>query len=180
MKTTTKRRYVMKRTKILRNIMLAVFAALFFVLISGAIMVKPYSAYAQTEEEANQTTDAGEEGTPSERLFTQLSISINCGDGKVWATAKNDFTLFPSTVVVIVQLYSSDTYAESYEQMTLVSANSTSDLDMGNTITTEASTGGVEKFWLARMRYKIDNGSWEYRQTAACRISGSGEFLGYV
>ena len=118
----------------------------------------------------------------SPRLFAHLTLSISGGDGRgnIYATVKNEFTLFPSTVVVIVQLYSSDTYAESYEQMTLVSANSTSDLDMGNTITTEASTGGVEKFWLARMRYKIDNGSWEYRQTAACRISGSGEFLGYV
>lgn len=45
-------------------------------------------------------------------LATSLSLSINSGNGKVWATVKNDLTVFSSTVIVIVQLYSSDSYAE--------------------------------------------------------------------
>ncbi len=113
-------------------------------------------------------------------LATSLSLSINSGNGKVWATVKNDLTVFSSTVIVIVQLYSSDSYAESYTQMELVCMNSIADLNIGKTITTEAETGGVEKFWLARMRYKVDNGSWSSRQTGACRISASGEFLGFI
>lgn len=170
----------MKKTTIFRNIMLAVLVTLLFVFITGLTSFKQYSAYADSYTAESELTGEGEQTNPSERLFTSLSVSINCGDGKVWATVKNDFTLFPSTVIVVVQLYSSDTYAESYEDMTLVSANSISDLNMGDTITTEASTGGVEKFWLARMRYKINNDNWDSRQTAACRISASGEFLGYV
>lgn len=64
--------------------------------------------------------------------------------------------------------------------MTLASYNETGDLDMGKTITTEASTGGVEKYWLAKMRYKINNDEWKSKDTGVCRISGSGEFLGYM
>lgn len=65
-------------------------------------------------------------------------------------------------------------------KVTKISLKMIADLDIGKTISTEAETGGVEKFWLARMRYKIDSNSWSSRQTGACRISASGEFLGYI
>lgn len=169
----------MKTRSLLKYIVLMM-AVILFAVCCSIFSFESYSASADTGAvEGNEMEEESAEDIET-RLFTNLSLSINCGDGKVWATVKNDFTLFPSTVIVIVQLYSSETYAESYEQMTYMSANSTNDLDMGNTITTEASTGGVEKFWLGRMRYKVDNGDWASKQTAACRISASGEFLGYV
>ena len=92
---------------------------------------------------------------------TSLSLSLNGGNSKVWATVKNDFTLFPATVNVIVELYSSSEYQESYQNMTLVATNSISDLDMGKTIVAESSTGGVDKYWYGRMRYKIYNKAWD-------------------
>lgn len=141
-----------------------------------------YKVYAETED--NNIALAEENGEAYEvtpfTLSASLSLSINGGNGKVWATVKNDYTLFPGTISVIVQLYSSDTYTESYNDMTLVSANSIGDLNMGKTITTESETGGVEKFWMARMRYKIDKNSWTSKHTAACRISANGDFLGYI
>lgn len=113
-------------------------------------------------------------------LFISLSLSINGGDGKVWATAKNDFTLFPATVIVIVELYSSYEYYESYEKMTLITANTSMDLNFNKTLVAEASTNGEQRYWQARMRYKADNRDWKSEHTATCKIGASGEFLGYI
>lgn len=174
----------MKLTKVL-NIVTAVLVCALIVVMTLSIksVGKVYEAYADTERivraEDPELKDENSQVSP-QGLTTSLSLTINSGDGKVWATVKNDLTVFSSTVVVIVQLYSSDTYAESYTEMELVCMNSIADLDMGKSISTEAETGGVEKFWLARMRYKIDSSIWSSRQTGACRISGSGEFLGYI
>ncbi len=110
-------------------------------------------------------------------IYTALSLSINGGNEKVWATAKNDFTLFPATVIVVVELYASDTYYEDYRQMTLISRNTTSDLDMGKTIKAEASTGGIQRYWQARMRYKIDNKAWEEKVTDSLLYDASGNYI---
>lgn len=154
-------------------------ASILFLACCSLFSFSGESASADTGTDESYVAEEGDEGI-NPRLFTSLSLAINCGDGKVWATVKNDFTLFPSTVIVIVMLYSSDTYAESFEYMDYVCANVSNDLDMGNTLTVESPTGGEEKFWLARMRYKINNDDWESKQTTACRISADGEFLGYV
>lgn len=112
-------------------------------------------------------------------IYTSLSLSINGGDGMVWATVKNDVTVFPATVIVIVELYCSVNYEESYSDMTMVARNYTADLDMGDTIVAEYSTGGVQQYWQARMRYKIDKNEWEAKQTGTCLYSADGTFLGY-
>lgn len=113
-------------------------------------------------------------------LYTSLSLSINGGNGKVWATVKNDITIFPATVYVIVELYSSTVYQEKHEDMTLVAINSTMDLNMGKTIVAEASTGGVQQYWQARMRYKIDNKAWEAKDTGTMLYSAEGKFIGIL
>lgn len=174
----------MKFSKTLKFVAVLLVCALIVVMTFCITSLKKvYKVYADTEktvrEEDPELKNESNEITPR-GLTTSLSLTINSGDGKVWATVRNDLTIFNSTVVVIVQLYSSESYAESYTQMDLVCMNSIADLDMGKTISTEAETGGVEKFWLARMRFKIDSESWSSRQTGACRISASGEFLGYI
>lgn len=138
-----------------------------------------YAAPQDYAVESGEVEEADEEEASTYEL-ANLSLSINCGDGKVWATVKNDFAWFSPTVVVVVLLYSSDTYTESYNDMLLISYNETGDLNMGKTITTEAETGGVEKYWIARTRYKINKDEWKSMNTGVCRISGSGEFLGYI
>lgn len=151
--------------------------AFVFMLLSIFSINEIYKAYAETENEVMLEEEQEDEYKISPLALTaSLSLSINCGDGKVWATVKNDYTIFPGTVIVIVQLYYSDYYAESYKDMILASVNTIADLNMGSTISTEASTDGVEKFWLARMRYKIDSNSWSSRQTGAIRVSAEGEF----
>ena len=136
-------------------------------------------SYAETDNSISDATDE-EEKEVRPRAFTTLSISINGGDNKVWATVRNDFTLFPSTVVVVVELYSSLTYTDDYTKMNFETGNSTGDLDMGHTISTEAPTGGVVKYWIGRMRYKTGSGAWKSEITGVGKYSATGEFLGYA
>lgn len=137
-----------------------------------------YSASADTGEEVSNENVVLHEDASTYGLYTNLSLSLNGGDGKVWATVRNDFTFLPATVNVVVQLYCADTYQEDYNNMTLVAYNSTVDLDMGKSIVAEASTNGQEKFWIARMRYRIDSQSWKEDIVGPARCSADGDFIG--
>lgn len=110
-------------------------------------------------------------------IYTSLSLSMDGGSGCVWATAKNDLTIFPSTVRVTVELYCSDVYYASYEKMTLAASNSISDLNMGESITVNCSTGGKQKYWQGRMVYKIDNKAPESKVTMVMIFDANGNFI---
>lgn len=110
-------------------------------------------------------------------IYTSLSLSMDGGSGRVWATAKNDVTIFPSTVKVTVELYCSDVYYASYEKMTLAAQNSIDDLNMGESITVNCSTGGKQKYWQGRMVYKIDNKFSETKVTQTMIFDADGNFI---
>lgn len=118
-----------------------------------------------------------ESGVELYGLFTSLTLSIDGGDGEIWANVHNDITIFPATIYVIVQLYSSDTYQESYQNMKLISANSTKDLNMGETLTTKVSTNGEQKYWKARMYYRMDAKDWVEKVTKTLLFSADGMYL---
>lgn len=168
------------RTDYLKNVILLLLLGL-AVLFGTYVFSYGQTAHAEecTETSSIEKTNSAESAAPC-GFFTSLSIIIDSGDGKVIASVKNDFTLFPSTVKVIVQLYSSEAYTANYLDMKLESTNETEDLNMGSKIMTEAATGGVEKYWLARMDYKIDSKNWVSKETGVCRISANGEFLGFI
>lgn len=139
------------------------------------------SVIAETDEKMkNEIDDIGnfDEFAEPYGLYTNLTLAMNGGENKVIATVKNNFTLFPSIVNVIVQLYSTYDYEEDYKNMTLMSYNSIEDLDQGKTISTEAPTNGEQKFWIARMRYRIDNKEWNERIVGPAKYSASGEYIG--
>lgn len=140
------------------------------------------SAYAQDAEQSTKVKyeENANDDVSTRGLFTSLSLAIKGEDSKIRVTVKNDFTLFPATVYVIVELYSSLDYKERHEDMTLVSINSTMDLNMGETIYVEAPTGGVQQYWQGRMRYKIDNKAWEVRDTGTVKYSATGEPMGIL
>lgn len=164
---------------------LCLFVAVLLVAIIS-FMCAPFigqiAANADTEEEyvPSEGIESADEGISTYGLFTSLSITINGGDGKVWTTVRNDFTLFPSTVIVILQLYAADSYVESYTEMTLMNQDSTMDLDMGKSITVSAPTGGKTRFWMGRMRYKIDSKGWEEDIVGAAKFDADGNFLGVL
>ena len=162
----------------------------FAILVLTCFALSCSAIFVNTTTEARADTYYGNvcnteisivENTPgkeiSPRLLVTLSLTLNGGNGKVWATVKNDFQLFPSTVNVIVQLFYSTSYCEDYNKMTMIKIDSIEDLNMGSTFTVPASTDGKERFWMARMRYRENNGSWNER-TVSARYSASGEYMG--
>lgn len=138
-------------------------------------------AYTQNGIVANAAQDEisyeNVEEAETRGIYTSLSLSMDGGSGRVWATAKNDLTIFPSTVRVTVELYCSDVYYASYENMTLVASNSISDLNMGESITVNCSTGGKQKYWQGRMVYKIDNKAPESKVTMVMIFDANGNFI---
>lgn len=139
-------------------------------------------AYAQNGIVANAAQDElsyyeNVEEAETRGIYTSLSLSMDGGSGRVWATAKNDLTIFPSTVKVTVELYCSDVYYASYEKMTLAAQNSIDDLNMGESITVNCSTGGKQKYWQGRMVYKIDNKFPETKITQIMIFDANGNFI---
>lgn len=138
-------------------------------------------AYAQNGIVANAAQDdmsnENVEGVETRGIYTSLSFAMDGGNGRIWATAKNEVTIFPSTVKVTVELYCSDVYYASYEKMTLAAQNSIDDLNMGESITVNCSTGGKQKYWQGRMVYKIDNKAPESKVTMVMIFDANGNFI---
>ena len=165
-----------------------VFAIFAFILMLLMVTFAGYRtnayAYCDTSSSTNESNknslEIAEEEAVARGIYTALSIAINGGNGNVWTTVKNDVTIFPATVIVIVELYSSDTYQESYLNMNLVAREYIGDLNMGQTITATASTGGQTKYWNGRAYYKVDNNAWKDIVTGTCKIGPNGEYLGIL
>lgn len=160
----------MIRTKSLLAIALVVIL-LVAALTSGGILFA-YAENVETDVPKFETTE-NTEATPY-GLFTNLTLSIDGGNGQVWATAKNKFTLFSASIPVVVEIYSSDTYQESYKDMTLESRNYINNLKMGQTVTATASTNGQQKYWKGRMYFNIDNKGWEEEVTSTWLCDANG------
>lgn len=162
----------MSKTKV--KIIFSIFLAMVF---GGLIFLSTRTALASEScEDANNISES--ESVQPRGLFTSLSISINGGDGKVWVTVKNDLTVLPSKVYVVVQLFSSETYLEDYNDMVLTASNSTLDLNMGESIVAEASTESKQKYWIGRMRYRVDVGAWKEKTVGPAIYDGNGNFIG--
>ena len=110
-------------------------------------------------------------------IYTKMSLSINGGNGQVWATAKNEFTLFPSIVQVFVEIYYSYDYQESYTTMTLAERNYIYDLDQGEILQAIGNTNGQKLYWQGRLRYKADSAEWREMNTSTFLCDGDGNNL---
>ncbi len=124
------------------------------------------TAYADTAEPSADAEPYG--------LLTKISLDIGSDGTNVWAEAQNTFTLGKSTVSVYVFIYSSPTYQESYKDMTLENQKYIYDLDMGKSVRTSAPINGVQRFWRARMMYRLDNKDWVSRETISLLVDVNG------
>ena len=124
------------------------------------------TAYAAT---ANPSPDAEPLG-----LVTRISIKLGTTGAEVWADAHNDFTLGMSTVQVYVFLYSSPTYQDSYSEMTLEKKEHIDDLDINKSLRVSMPINGVQKYWKARVMYKLDKNDWVSKETVALLIDVDG------
>lgn len=142
--------------------------------------------FASDKPETAETNDTGipafsrsltEEEVETRGIMTILSLSISGGDGMITATVKNEFTLGNSTVRIRLYLYASYEFQESYLDMELQDYAMKSDLNIFKTYSLSLSTNGEQKFWMARVRYKIDNGDWQAKETNCILYSAEGEEL---
>ena len=123
----------------------------------------------------NPTPDADAEPLG---LMTKISLEIGTYfESTVYARAKNTFTLGSSTVQVYVYLYTSPTYEEDYKNMTLESENYIGDLNMNKVIETTAQIDGVQRYWRAVCRYKLDKKDWVTKQTSTYLIDVNGNVV---
>lgn len=134
-------------------------------------------AHAQAESGNGCLASVTEENIEPRGLFASVSIALDCGNGEVRVTARNDFTLFPATVRVELELYSSDAYCSSYEQMTLVDKKTVDDLNIGESFFVSSSTGGETKYWCGRMKYRVDKKDWKTSVTGMYQIDGNGNVI---
>ena len=164
----------MLKTK--RNVRL--FMVMLLVIMAAAIAIASCLPSAlnvsAAEAEENSVIETTEADTVQPRLFTQLELNLYGGNGEVWAMAENTFTLFPSTVQVYIYLYSSETFTAEYAEMTLETSSYTSDLNMGEQIEARASTDGEQRYWLGRIRYKIDGDDWKTMTSGPVLCNASG------
>lgn len=150
------------------------------VMLTGILLLpltapRPANAAAQ-ETAAEQATENSSESVQP-RIWTTLSLNIKGENGVVTAMAKNAFTLFPSTVLVTIELYFSETYTTDYTKMDVVAYDSTPDLNMGETISVSAPTQGVQGYWCGRVRYRENSGEFKEGVTAVCLYDGDANFI---
>lgn len=138
------------------------FLALFFIAILAVLFACPFMA---SKKSAIAYASGDDEEVSPYGLYTTISLKIDGENGYIIATAKNDFTLFSSKVEVYIYLYSCYTYRDSHTEMVLVQQDYISDLNMGKSISVSASTNGEQKYWQARMRYKVDKKNWAEKHT---------------
>lgn len=147
--------------------------ALFFMLFPSLGM-----AAASTEREQNVNLMTETMSFDETRgLYAHLDVSVSSDNNYILGQVKNVFTLFPSTIVVYLELYSSEVYTEDHTQMTLEGSNYTQDLNQGEILEVRVSTGGRQRYWKVRMRYQFDDRDWVEDETRSILYSADGECL---
>ena len=126
---------------------------------------------------ASAATDDQLPNAETRGLMTTISIRLSVGNGKVYVQAHNDFTLGPSTIKVYVYLYSSLTYQEDRNQMTLQNSNYIGDLNINQTLETSAEIGGVQRYWRGRVYYQLDKKDWVSKETNTVLIGADGSII---
>lgn len=150
-------------------------SALILLLLLVLTISCGYVFQTNTASAEAQTASSNESCAEPMGLYTNISLDMGgYGDGKIWAKAKNKFTLGKSTVRVNLELYSSEEYCTDYTLMTLEGNASTNDLDQGKTLELTVLTGGKTKYWLARMYYRLDSKDWVYKTTQVHKCDANG------
>lgn len=114
--------------------------------------------------------------TQERGIYVNMSLSLDVdGNGHVIATAKNEFTLGYSTIIVMVELYSSYTYQEDVNNMEFEGRNRTEDLDIHKTIQVAKHNNWEKKYWVAQVEYNQDGRGWKTLCTPPVLIDENGD-----
>ncbi|MBD5087015.1 MAG: hypothetical protein HDT32_06660 [Clostridiales bacterium] len=149
------------------------------ILLTVAVLILSISCCFINGNSANAAVkdDSSNEAQPY-GLVTNISLSLGANSEVVWAKAHNDFTLGMSTVQVYVYLYSSLEYQDDYNQMTLENSAYIYDLDIHKSLEVSAPINGVQKYWKARVEFKLDNKDWNSKETKTYLIDTNGKVVG--
>lgn len=135
-------------------------------MCAALVGVAPTMAFAMDDRSAENIDDIVDyENAEPYALYVSVVVSIDGANGEVWSIAQTRVAIFASSINVVLELYSSDTYQDSYTNMTLEKRVSSSNLKKGETIKAVMPTNGVQKYWRSRMYYKADSGEWKYGET---------------
>lgn len=149
-------------------------------VLLAVVLVSVLSGFGKAKAETMQKEELEAQQTVEERgLFASLSLSISGGgNGTVIATVRNDFTLGYSTVIVMVELYSSYTYETNVDNMEFEGRNRTEDLDIYQSISLVADTNGEQKYWVAQLEYNQDGNGWKTKVTTPVLYDANGKKVG--
>lgn len=146
-------------------------------LLLGAVLaafshqgMKASAAELEQAEEAIVEESVSDSSAEPYGLYTKISITLSADSTYVYATAKNEFTLFMATIHVYAELYSFDRYQTTYTEDDLEARSYIVDLDQGKTLEARAEIGGRSRYWLAVARYQMDGGEWVTIKTDASLI----------
>ena len=76
-----------------------------------------------------------------------------------------------------VYLFTSSTYADSCSLMKFECSNYIADLNINKTIQTSAPINGEQKYWRAKMMYKMDNKDWVIKESITYLVDANGNVI---
>ena len=142
------------------------------------IMLYPCLGMSEQTNDRPEVYDTSNSVIETRGLYTNIALYMEGENGAIRAWAKNLFTLFPAVIRLDVELYSSDIYESTYTRMELEKRASTPDLDQGHILEVKVPTNGEQKYWRARVFYRMDAGQWHSMETNTLLYSPDGEVIG--
>ena len=128
-------------------------------LLAGIAVAAPFAGTAVSASADEETCppvtaeNIYDEGEISPYALTNIQAATRSDSEYVYAVAKNTFTLFSSTVPVQIYLYASAEATFNIEEMTLMSSNYITDLDMNREITCSARHT-EQLYWCAHVIFR--------------------------
>lgn len=145
----------------------------------GTLNVSAYDAESEQVEIENTDPQVFESTDPETRLFTTMALSIGAENGEVYARLQNPVSIGFGKIQVYVQLFSSLEYPISYIEMDLEVQTYDDDLKMNETIRIAAPINGVERFWMARAYYRLNDSEWKEKVTNVWLVDVNGNGVQY-
>ena len=143
------------------------------ITVTSCVVGLRYNAVRVAHAEESRAINIYVTEEKQNNLFVALSLSVKREGNVLTVTASHDFSLLPTLVPVAIYIYSSPTYTINYTEMTLVAFDSVADLDKGKAFSISV-TENEPCFWLARMRYSIDDTSVQSLSTGTFYYSSEG------
>lgn len=154
-----------KRSLAIKAVVAIMLAVIVAVAFTGTV-----STYAEEVNNSDMST----------RAVTRMIVTIDVQNSRVIATVKNSFTFGVATIPTYVELYASTELCSFVHDMTLVARKYTTDLNIFEEMSVDATGKGEQKYWVALARYKVNDASWEEIYTRYIIVDADGNYVATV